>query len=189
MAKQDAGCSVTPFKTSCGGQALMEGIMMQGPEKRSIVVRKPDGELDITTYDIKPRKPLWKLPFLRGIMTFGTAMVTGVKALMYSAEVSDDGTLEEEELTGLDKWLMDRFSSEKATSIIVTVAAVLSVAMSVGLFILLPTALTGLVEDHAPVVPFGAGGRAQGGHLFVLSHSGVQNEGNPPGVFLSRGGA
>ena len=145
MAKQDPGCSATPFKTSCGGQALMEGIMMQGPEKRSIVVRKPDGELDITTYDIKPRKALWKLPFLRGVMTFGTAMVTGVKALMYSAEVSDDGTLEEEELTGLDKWLMDRFSSEKATSIIVTVVAVLSVAMSVGLFILLPTALTGLV--------------------------------------------
>ena len=47
MAKQDANCC-TPFKTTCGGQALLEGIMMQGPGRRAIVVRKPDGELDIT---------------------------------------------------------------------------------------------------------------------------------------------
>ena len=47
MAKQEAN-SCTPFKTTCGGQALLEGIMMQGPGKRAIVVRRPDGELDIT---------------------------------------------------------------------------------------------------------------------------------------------
>ena len=136
----------TPFKTTCGGQALLEGIMMQGPEKRAIVVRKPDGELDITEEAIKPRSGLAKLPFIRGIFIFCGSMVHGVKALMHSAEVSEDGADGgEEELDGLDKWINDHFSDEKAAAIIVTIGAVLGIAFSVGLFILLPTALTGLI--------------------------------------------
>ncbi len=144
MAKQEAN-SCTPFKTTCGGQALLEGIMMQGPGKRAIVVRRPDGELDITEEEVKPKSGLAKLPFVRGLFIFCGSMVHGMKALMHSAEVSDSGTEEEEELTGLDKWISDHFEDEKATAIIITLAAVLGIAMSVGLFILLPTALTGLV--------------------------------------------
>ena len=145
MSKKEIQCCETKFKTSCGGQALIEGIMMQGPDRRAVVVRKPDGELDITTWETKPRKKTWKLPFLRGLITFGSAMLHGVKALMYSAEVSGEMEVEEEELTGLDKWINDHFSDEKASAILITVAAVLGVAFSVALFILLPTALTGLV--------------------------------------------
>lgn len=145
MAKKEIQCCETKFKTSCGGQALIEGIMMQGPDRRAVVVRKPDGELDVTTWETKPRKEIWKLPFLRGLITFGSAMLHGVKALMYSAEVSGEMELEEEELTGLDKWINDHFSDEKATAILIAVAAVLGVAFSVALFILLPTALTGLI--------------------------------------------
>ena len=144
MAKQNEK-TCTPFKTTCGGQALLEGIMMQGPGKRAIVVRKPDGELDITEEAIKPRSGLAKLPFIRGLFVFGGSMVHGMKALMHSAEVSDDGALEEEELTGLDKWISDHFEQDKAMSIIITLAAVIGIAFSVGLFILLPTALTGLI--------------------------------------------
>ena len=129
----------------CGGQALIEGIMMQGPAKRAVVVRKADGELDITEEAIKPRSGLAKLPFVRGLFIFCGSMVHGMRALMHSAEVSDDGALEEEELTGLDKWISDHFEEDKAMGIIITLAAVLGIAMSVGLFILLPTALTGLV--------------------------------------------
>ncbi len=142
MANQDSHS--TPFKTTCGGQALLEGILMQGPEKRAIVVRKPDGELDITEEPIQPRKGLARLPFIRGIFVFCGSMVHGMKALMYSAEVSGE-EMEEEELTGLDKWVSDHFSDEKATAIIITLAAVIGIAFSVGLFILLPTALTGLI--------------------------------------------
>ena len=145
MAKKETQCCDTPFKTSCGGQALMEGIMMQGPDRRAVVVRKPDGELDVTTWDIPERKKVWKLPFLRGLATFGSAMLHGVKALMYSAEVSGEMDMEEEELTGLDKWITEHFDDEKASAILIAVAAVLGVAFSVALFILLPTALTGLV--------------------------------------------
>lgn len=144
MAKQDANCC-TPFKTTCGGQALLEGIMMQGPGKRAIVVRKPDGELDITEEEIKPRSGLAKLPFARGLFVFCGSMVHGMRALMHSAEVSDDGTMEEEELTGIDKWISEHFEQDKAMSIIITLAAVIGIAFSVGLFILLPTALTGLI--------------------------------------------
>ena len=144
MAKQDANCC-TPYKTTCGGQALIEGIMMQGPGRRAIVVRKPDGELDITEEAVKPRSGAAKLPFIRGLFIFGGSMVHGMKALMRSAEVSDGGSVEEEELTGIDKWIGEHFEEEKAMSIIITIAAVLGIVFSVGLFILLPTALTGLI--------------------------------------------
>lgn len=144
MAKQDEN-HCTPFKTTCGGQALIEGIMMQGPGKRAVVVRKADGELDITEEELKPKSGLAKLPFIRGIFIFCGSMVHGMKAMMHSAEVSDDGSLEEEELTGLDKWISDHFEQEKAMGIIITLAAAMGVAFSVALFIMLPTALTGLI--------------------------------------------
>lgn len=144
MAKQDENCC-TPFKTTCGGQALIEGIMMQGPGRRALVVRRPDGTLAIEEAEAKPRSGLAKLPFIRGLFIFGGSMVHGMKALMRSAELSDDGSMEEEELTGLDKWISDHFEQDKAMGIIITLAAVIGIAFSIGLFILLPTALTGLV--------------------------------------------
>ena len=145
MAKKETLCCDTKFKTSCGGQALVEGIMMQGPDKRAIVVRKPDGTLDLTTSEIK-RRTGWKAwPFVRGVFIFCSSMVNGVKALLHSAEVSGDESFAEEDLTGFDKWLSEHFSDEKANSIIITVAAVLGVLFSVALFILLPTAITGLI--------------------------------------------
>ena len=145
MAKKETLCCDTKFKTSCGGQALMEGIMMQGPDKRAIVVRKPDGTLDLTTSEIK-RRTGWKAwPFVRGVFIFCSSMVNGVKALIHSAEVSGDESFTEDELTGLDKWLNEHFDDEKANSIVITIAAVLGVLFSVALFILLPTAITGLV--------------------------------------------
>ena len=144
MANKNKECC-TPFKTTCGGQALIEGIMMQGPDTRAVVVRKPDGEMEIETWPIKPRKKIWTLPFLRGIVGFGSSMLYGVKALMHSADVSGEMELEDEELTGLDKWISEHFSEEKASALLITIAAVLGVAFSVGLFILLPTAVTGLI--------------------------------------------
>lgn len=145
MSKQEAQCCSTPYKTSCGGQALLEGIMMRGPDKQSIVVRKADGTLDITTSEIKRRTGWKNWPFIRGLFIFCGSMVNGVKALMHSAELSEDYVAEDEELTGLDKWINDHFEAEKAATIIITIAAVLGIAFSVALFILLPTALTGLV--------------------------------------------
>lgn len=145
MAKKETQCCGTKFKTSCGGQALIEGIMMQGPDKRAVVVRKPDGTLDITTEEIK-RRTGWKAwPLIRGVFIFCGSMVNGVKALMHSAEVSGDEEVSVDDLTGFDKWINDHFGEEKAASLIITIAAVIGVLFSVGLFILLPTAITGLI--------------------------------------------
>ncbi len=152
MAKIENKSYTTKFKTTCGGQALIEGIMMQGPDRRAVVVRKPDGELDVTTWDIPRRKKVWTLPLLRGLATFGSAMYYGVKALTYSADLS--GEMEEdEELTGLDKWISEHFTEEKASSLLIGIAAVLGVAFSVGLFILLPTAVTGLISLFWTTMP------------------------------------
>lgn len=145
QSQKDKNACDTPFQTTCGGQALIEGIMMQGPEKRCIVVRKPDGTTEVKTEPIKKRKKLWTLPLLRGIVGFGGSMLYGVKALMYSAEMAGDETFEEEEPSKFDRWLEAHFSSEKVTSIVITLAMLVGVAFSIGLFILLPTAVTGLI--------------------------------------------
>ena len=110
-----------------------------------MVVRRPDGTLAVEEAQVKPRSGLARLPFIRGLFVFGGSMVHGMKALMRSAELSDDGSVEEEELTGLDKWISDHFEQETAMKIIITLAAVIGIAFSIGLFILLPTALTGLI--------------------------------------------
>ena len=80
--------STEKFKTMIGGQALIEGIMMLGPDKSSVVVRKKDG-LRIKT---EPRKvsegfSLKKLPLIRGVFNFCASMKMGVTALLYSADV------------------------------------------------------------------------------------------------------
>ncbi len=65
------------FQTMIGGQALIEGILMMGPDKKSIVVRKPDGELEIKTEErtiLKDKYPVLGLPLLRGIVGFGSSM-------------------------------------------------------------------------------------------------------------------
>ena len=84
------------FKTTIGGQALIEGIMMRGPEKDAIVVRQ-GSELNIEVRDRKlpPKKSLWNLPILRGIRGFFDSQVVGVKALMHSADLSPEENTEE----------------------------------------------------------------------------------------------
>ena len=145
MSNEHKSCA-TPFKTMIGGQALIEGIMMMGPEKRAIVVRKPDGELEEKVDDrvlIKDKHPILGLPFIRGIFNFGSSMANCVKALMYSASFFPEDEEEEEEPSRFELWLEERLGSEKAAGFFVTLAVILGVAFSVGLFILLPTALVG----------------------------------------------
>ena len=85
MKKENNPVSQEKFKTLIGGQALIEGIMMQGPDKRSIVVRGPEG-LVKKVEPLKKRTGIAKWPLIRGVVNFASSMVSGVKALMYSAE-------------------------------------------------------------------------------------------------------
>ena len=137
-------CPAGKFKTMCGGQALIEGIMMRGPKKQAIVVRKPEGDLAVRVSDlkfIKDRYPILGLPLLRGVVTFVASMVEGVKALMYSAEFYPEDEDEPEEPSKFDLWLENHLGSEKAASVVVTLAVILGIGMSIGLFFLLPTLL------------------------------------------------
>ena len=137
------GCA-KGFKTMCGGQALIEGIMMRGPKKQAVVVRKPDGELEVQEKElklIKERHPVLGWPLIRGVVNFCDSMYNGVTALMYSAEFYPEEGEEEEEPSKFEAWLEKKLGSEKAMSFFTTLAVILGIGMSVGLFFLLPTLL------------------------------------------------
>ena len=141
--------STEKFKTMIGGQALIEGIMMLGPDKSSVVVRKKDG-LRIKT---EPRKvsegfSLKKLPLIRGVFNFCASMKMGVTALLYSADVyaEDDEEAAQEPQSRLDAWLEKHLSSEKAQSVMTTLAVVVGIAFSVALFFVLPSLIGSVIN-------------------------------------------
>ncbi len=133
-------------KISIGGQALMEGIMMKGPDKYSVAVRKPDGTVDVQIYKNKPNKYA-KIPVLRGIYNFADSLMTGYKCLMSSAEISMDGESEEDKL---EQWLNKHFGS-RSTEIITMVAGLLGTVLALVLFMVLPTTVTGMVDKFVPL--------------------------------------
>ena len=132
------------IRTSIGGQALIEGIMMRGPKKQAIVVRTKDGLVAKTDELrlLKDKYPIVGVVFIRGIVNFINSMTSGVRALMFSAEYLPEE--EQEEPSKFEKWIDSRFGAEKAEKAIVTFSVVLGAALSVGLFMLLPTFLAGL---------------------------------------------
>lgn len=137
------GCA-SGFKTMCGGQALIEGIMMRGPKKQAIVVRRPDGGLEIKEKElkfIKDRYPILGWPLIRGVVNFGDSMYNGVTALMFSAEFFPEEDEVEEEPSKFEMWLEKKLGSEKMMSVITTLAVILGIGMSIGLFFFLPTML------------------------------------------------
>lgn len=139
MAKQQE-----KFKTMIGGQALIEGIMMRGPEKDAVVVRTKEG----LQVDVKPRKvykkgSICRWPLIRGVVTFFDSQVSGVKALMQSADLSPD---EQEEPSKLDQWLEKKLGSKAFQNLLVSVAVFMGLAMSVGLFFLLPSLAGDVME-------------------------------------------
>ena len=129
------------FRTSIGGQALLEGILMRGPQKQAIVCRTPDGLVEKVDelHLVKDKHPFLGWPLIRGVVTFLDSMVKGMQALTYSADLLP---IEEQgEPDKLDQWIEAHFSEEKAKDIIIGVAVVLGIALSIGLFVLLPTLL------------------------------------------------
>ena len=135
------------YRTTIGGQALIEGILMRGPEKQAIVVRTKDG-LVVRQEEIKLSKekyPFLGWPFIRGIVNFAGSMANGVKALMFSAQCLPEEE-QEAEKSRLDRWIEKRFDDEKAEKLIVTIALIIGLSMSIVLFMLLPTLLAGLFD-------------------------------------------
>lgn len=136
-------------KTSIGGQAVIEGVMMRGPRKMAIAVRKPDGEIEV---DVKPvnvlamKYKICKLPILRGVISFFESMVTGVRSLMYSAEFFD---IEEEQPSKFDRFLEEKFG-DKLKDVVIYSSVIFAVLFSVLLFFMLPAFVTGFLQKIIP---------------------------------------
>lgn len=131
-------------KTSIGGQALLEGIMMVGPKRTAMAVRDPEGNIVLEEWENKQPKhaKLRKIPVLRGVLNFISTMKMGYKALMRSAEIAMPEEMEEENPQKTQKKQKEG-KQDKGDSVlmgvVMTIASVLGVVLSVGLFIMLPT--------------------------------------------------
>jgi len=135
----------TKFRTSIGGQALIEGILMRGPEKQAIVVRSPEGLVvkEEPLKLIKDRFPILGLPIIRGGITFLDSMFKGVKALMFSADYFPDEDLGEP--TQFEKWLDEKLGNEKMEKVVIATSVVMAVGLCLLLFMVIPTFLSSLV--------------------------------------------
>ena len=134
----------TQKKTTIGGQAIIEGIVMKGPKKSCTVVRKANGELVSKTEPTPSRAPIWEKPIFRGAYTLFTAMKEGMQAINYSASFFED---EEADVppSKFELWLEKKFGSEGLNKIILSISTVIGIALPIGLFILLPSFLGGFV--------------------------------------------
>lgn len=140
-------------KTSVGGQALIEGIMMMHPKgKAAVSVRTPDGEIDTEMLEVKHIKDKIKFlgwPLIRGIVNYVESMMFGYKCLMISAEKSGLEDIENEENSSkLDKWLNDHLN-KKVLGVITAIASVLGVGLAFLLFFYLPTIVVDFINKLA----------------------------------------
>ena len=137
--KQNDSC----FRTIIGGQALIEGILMRGPDKSSIVVRREDGSLVEKTEPLNNsnRSPILKWPFIRGIYSFGSSMAMGIRALFYSADTAFEAT-EAEPPSKLEK----KLGTERFNSLLMGISAVFGIGLPIVLFFILPTLLAGFLD-------------------------------------------
>ena len=133
------------FRTMIGGQALMEGILMRGPDKQAVVCRTENGIVEkVEPLNlVKDRHPALGWPLIRGVVTLADSLVKGMKALTYSASLLPEE--QQEEPTKFDLWLEKRLGSEKAEKIVIGCAAFLGVLLALALFIFLPTLIAGLI--------------------------------------------
>ena len=133
------------FRNMIGGQALMEGILMRGPDKQAVVCRTENGIVEkVEPLNlVKDRHPALGWPLIRGVVTLADSLVKGMKALTYSASLLPED--QQEEPTKFDLWLEKRLGSEKAEKIVIGCAAFLGVLLALALFIFLPTLIAGLI--------------------------------------------
>lgn len=135
------------FKTMIGGQALIEGIMMRGPEKDAVVVRGKDGlTTEVTERNLPKPGSFATWPLIRGVVNFFSSQIVGIKALLRSADLSPEEYSDTEEPSKLDLWLEKKLGSEKFQKALLYFAAFLGIGFSVVLFFLLPMVIGGFFD-------------------------------------------
>ena len=129
--------------TKCGGQAVMEGVMMRGADREAITVRMPDGRMRIKITPIA-KAPKWKkIPIVRGVVAFVVSLISGTKTLLWSADVLEEGLTEEEKAKNegdeLPAFLVKAFGEKGAWNVMLYSSVILSLIVSVVVFVLGPT--------------------------------------------------
>lgn len=130
-----------------GGQAVLEGVMMKNKESVAVAVRKPDGEIDIETneyHGVLHGSVLTRIPFLRGIFNFLDSLILGMRAINHSTQFYEE---EEPKDTAMDKAFDKMFSSAKSEKVWTGIVTVISFALAIALFVLLPYYLAGIFSD------------------------------------------
>ena len=145
MANNENNSCCEKFKTMIGGQALIEGIMMRGPGKDAIVIRGKEGlTVEINPRKLNPPKSFKNWPFFRGMFNFFDAQVTGVKALMRSADLAPEEY--QEEPSKLDQWLEKKLGNESFQKVIIGLAVAMGLGLSICLFFLLPMVISSFFD-------------------------------------------
>lgn len=141
--------------TSIGGQAIIEGVMMRGPHKIAMAVRKPDGEIVIEEKPNKINKVISKIPLVRGVVSFFESMIIGVQALMFSANFYDvdDGTAKTEDEKDMKSENnvgvgVSTTHQEEIPAYMMYLSVFVSLLLSIGMFILLPNFISGLIVPN-----------------------------------------
>lgn len=137
-------------KTSIGGQALIEGIMMKGPKCTAMSVRLPDGSITTEVDDnvsTKSKKVISHIPITRGVFAFAQSMISGYKYLMRSADLAMTEEEKEEDMSKFDRWLSERMN-EKAMTVITTLSSVIGVIFAMLIFLWLPIQVVDLFDSY-----------------------------------------
>lgn len=132
-------------RTSIGGQAVMEGVMMKNQDQYAVAVRKPNKEIEVFVdqYESFTKKnKIFALPLVRGVVSFAESMIVGMKTLTYSASFFEE---EEEEPSKFENWLQQK-TSGKAEDILMGVTVCISILMAVGIFMVLPFFISSLLK-------------------------------------------
>lgn len=134
-------------KTTVGGQAVIEGVMMRGSKGLATAVRLPNGKIEIKTENstsYTKKNKILGLPLIRGFVSLIESLIVGIKSLEYSASFFED---EEEEESKFDKWF-DKTFKDKGDSVLMGISLVLSLTFSVLLFFILPTTLASVMKKY-----------------------------------------
>ncbi|WP_346869188.1 DUF1385 domain-containing protein [Clostridium sp. UBA5119] len=133
-------------KTTVGGQAVIEGVMMRGTKGLATAVRLPNGSIEVkkeSSESLTKKNKFFGFPIIRGFISLIESLIIGIKSLEYSASFFEDD--EEESESKFDKWF-EKVFKEKGNSVLMGISLVLSIVFSILLFFILPTALTSLVK-------------------------------------------
>lgn len=132
-------------RTSIGGQAVMEGVMMKNQDQYAVAVRKPNKEIEVFVDEYESftkKNKIFALPLIRGVVSFAESMIVGMKTLTYSASFFEE---EEETPSKFENWLQQK-TNGKAEDILMGVTVCISILMAIGIFMVLPFFISSLLK-------------------------------------------